>query len=706
MENTNALPKNASLAQTIDTPTQDAFSQPVAPSKEAELLVERIEQKEKGITPQQVVPVKTPKKETFLDRLLSNAGLGKNSQSTKPLVPGQPLVTSVMPKKTIDTSKLTKSFLLILIVLAFCSGLYLFTYFTNLDAQIVKITLSGTVTDNVGNKPVQDAEVFIDDTSVAKTDSKGQYSIKLEKLKFNFKVSKRDFNDFAEEVTIPRSILTYSFTKNVQIVSSKIATVKGKFTTDIANYKFNGDRLYFNNEEFPLKDDGSFDLTEVPTGNVKLTFQSVNFKDIDQEFTLNAGNNTIKDIKLTPAGDAMGSVISYVREDIVTKTSFSIENVQDNQITINDQGKFNIRDLDIGKTYKIRSTADGYKTRDYEITIKQGENEVFGFKMVEDGTATYVGRDNTLKEDEFYSTDLDGFNLQQLTTLEDFAPKKEYFNSQDGLLYFLSEHEKLNGSSGRVALAYTVNPSTKQVIKLTFANTTMLDTLIPNFKAKKMANIYPIKNDSQKRKQLQILDLDGNNLKVLRTVTGNSNSFDNITISGNGRYAYFREGDLSSRTAANPIMYRADSQSDEVIQVVQRKDVQIHAVSDDGNLVFYSALNEKSGLRDLMLFKASNNETRTIKENHDGNQYQFLNQNNDNLIFFAKRDGKMDVYMYSIPNNSTQRITNLASDDQIQYLYQQNQFAFYITKRGLYVIDILKPHSLKLVTDKVTKYTN
>ncbi|MFS8131301.1 MAG: TolB family protein, partial [Candidatus Dojkabacteria bacterium] len=341
---------------------------------------------------------------------------------------------------------------------------------------------------------------------------------------------------------------------------------------------------------------------------------------------------------------------------------------------------------------------------DYEIIISQGENEVFGFKMVEIGTATYLGLD-PLKVTHFFKADLDGTNPTQIETILKFNPKNEYYDSRDGLQYFLSQHDVVKGLTKTVDIAYSLNPETKEVKRLTTSNFQNFDVVSVNFRAKRLINNYQSGPSNQKQRFLQILDLSGDNPKTLRTVTGDNN-FDNIVVSGDGRYVYFREGDLSSKPTDNPIVYRADSQSDNIVKVVQRKSVQVHAVSEDGNLVVYSAQNESTGLRDLFLFNASTSETRTIKENHDGSQYQFLNQNNDQIIFFAKRDSKNDIYDYSISQNSTTRITNLAGDDVLNSLYQQEKYTFYITKRGLFVIDILKPHSFKLVTDKITKYTN
>ncbi|MEO6729294.1 MAG: hypothetical protein ABIM99_05200 [Candidatus Dojkabacteria bacterium] len=705
MENVNTQPQPKGLAGNITEKAPDPFADQNKISDETQKLMDKMEEKETGIIKPVAAPVvkEVPKKETFLERLLSNAGLG--TAAVKPSTPsGKTVTTPVKLKPKVDFTKFTRGFLIVLILLAVCFGGYLFIFLTNIDAQLVKITLNGKVTDTVDAKALEGVEIFIDNTSVGKTDSNGNYSIKLDKLAFVFKVSLKDFNDFEENVTIPRTILSYSFNKNVSLTSSKVAQVTGKFIANNPNYNFSNDKLFFNDEEFILKADGTFSLTKVPTGNVKLTFESASFKDISQQITLNPGINTINDIKLTAAGDAVGSVISYIREDMVTKTGFSIENVQDNQITINDEGKFRIKDLDVGREYKIRSMADGYLTRDYAITIKQGENEVFGFKMVENGLATYIGTDEKNLQ-HFYSTDLDGENVKELEAVKDFKPANEYFESRDGLLYFLSQHDRVKNSFKTIDVAYSLNPIDLTLTRLTNANLDAIDSLTPNFRAKKLISNYQNRNDAQKRRVLQFMDLSGDNLKTVRTVTGNVN-YDNIKISGNGRFVYFREGELQNDKADTPIIYRADSQSDQIVKVAQRKKSVVEAVSEDGNWVVYSSLNETTTFRDLFLFNSSTNETRTIKENHDGTQYQFLNQNPDQLIFNAKRDGKMDIYSYSISQNSTSRISNLAIDDEIQNLYQQEKYAFYITKKGLYVIDVLKPKSFKLITNKVTKFTN
>ncbi|MFS8131201.1 MAG: hypothetical protein ACMG57_04435, partial [Candidatus Dojkabacteria bacterium] len=357
MDNASTQPQSNSLAGNITSQSQDPFDVKSEGSEETKLLVQKIEEKESGITPAAKVVKTSPKNETFLDRLLINAGLkgttaGVSPKSSTPSKSSNS-VTPTLPRIKPDFSKFTRAFLIGLIVLTLLFGLYLLLYFTNIDTQILKISLNGTVTNTADGKPLEGAELFVDNSSVGKTDSNGKYSIKINNLKFNLKATLKDFTDYQEDINVPRSILSYSFTKNITLTSSKVAKVVGKFVTDDPKYKFSDDKLFFNDEEFVLNDDGTFDLSLVPTGQVKLVFESVNFKDITQELTLNPGNNTIKEIKVTPAGDAVGSVISFVREDMVLNTKFTIENVQDNQILINDQGKFRVMDLDVGRTYKI-----------------------------------------------------------------------------------------------------------------------------------------------------------------------------------------------------------------------------------------------------------------------------------------------------------------------------------------------------------------
>ncbi|MEP7103814.1 MAG: carboxypeptidase regulatory-like domain-containing protein [Candidatus Dojkabacteria bacterium] len=676
-------PATSGLAGNIDTPAPDPFDVKTEDSESTKALVNQMNINDQVSTQPQPIENKAPE-------LVS-------------------AVTQVLPKPIAPVTnhrfgKVFRYFLFVLVLVTVLVGTYLFLFLTNLDAQFLKTSIAGTITDSATGKAIQDAKIFVDGDATVTSDANGKYSLSLNKLTFVLKVTAKDYNDFEENVSVPRSILNYNFTKNITLTSSRVAKVKGKFITDIVGYKFTNDELFFNDDKYNLNEDGSFDLVEVPTGKIMLRFQSSNFKDIDQEVELKDGSNTINEITLTQAGDIVGSVVSYVKEDIVLKTKFEIENVLANQIAIEFGGKFRIKDLEIGKNYKIRSSADGYQTRDYEITVVRGDNELFGFKMIENGTATYIGTDANRK-DHFYASDFDGANVKELEDIKDFSPQYEYFNSKDGFLYFLSSHDKVKNSFKTIDVAYSLNPQTLELIQVTQNNLDTMDNLLPNFRAKRMVNNYQIRNDPQKRRQLLIMDITGENLRVLRTITG-TNNYDNIKISGNGQYVYFREGDFSKNPVEQPTVYRADSQSDTVVKVTQKKDVQIHAVSDDGNLVVYSALNETTTFRDLFLFNASTNETRTLKENHDGNQYQFLNSNNDDIIFFAKRDGENDIFLYSIGQNSTSRISSLSADDEIENLYQQEDYTFYITKKGLYVMDILKPHTFKLVTDKVTKYTN
>src|SRR6185369_10812475 len=162
MDNVTTQPKTG-LAGNIPNKELDPFAQ-AETSAEAKQLLEKIEEKESGVVkPKEAQPIKpvAVKKETFLDRLLQNAGIKPQpAQLTNNTKTAQSSVSTKQTAPRIDVSKFTRAFLLMLILLVVCSGGYLFIFLTNIDTQLIKITLTGKVTDASDKKAIENAEIF------------------------------------------------------------------------------------------------------------------------------------------------------------------------------------------------------------------------------------------------------------------------------------------------------------------------------------------------------------------------------------------------------------------------------------------------------------------------------------------------------------------------------------------------------------------
>src|SRR5690606_13259719 len=136
--------------------------------------------------------------------------------------------------------------------------------------------------------------------------------------------------------------------------------------------------------------------------------------------------------------------------------------------------------------------AEGYKTRDYEIEINQGENKLFNFRLVEDFAAVFLR--NIARKPQLFISDLDGVNSEQLTFIDNFNPFSYEFNHSESTIYFLSAHERQKGMSSNIRLAYSFNTSSNQLTRITDNNFAGLDKVYANFKAKKLFNIASLRS--------------------------------------------------------------------------------------------------------------------------------------------------------------------------------------------------------------------
>ncbi len=637
------------------------------------------------------------------EQVKANIELEKKSfqaeNSAKQVLPTTPIKKKFDLNKILGKETSNRIFRISAIILGSVLGIFilvvLFT-FSGLDTTIFKITLSGKITDITNSAPIENAQILIGDNVVGTSKADGSYAVSgLEPGKINITVKADGFDELKEEIVITKGWMDYNTRKDFALTSSGFATLNGKFVSNIGNHNFRDDKLIINDKEYNINTDGSFTAQKVKTGDAKFKFESASFKDINQIINIASGTNTIEDIVLKPAGDIIGDLKSWVREDLVLSTKFAIENVTTNQINIKVDGNYSIIDLDEGKTYKIRVTANGYLTRDYEIQIKQGVNQLFEFKLVEEGTAVFINFGNSNSNPNFFRSDFDGKNLVQLTTLSNFKPILQYYDSSEKKLYFTSTKDNVRGYfSGSANIVYSINLAAKTMTTVT-TNKDNLGLITANFIAKKMVSQIKEFISGSTINKIEYMDLTGDGRVEIKK---NPEEFSSIDISDNGKFVtYLQKG-------ADAGLYRYSVENAESKLISQAKNISVFDISEDGSKVIFGRLNEATTLRDLVVYDVNTNEARVIKENFDGRSYQFIKGDSNKIIYAATRDSKDNIYIFTINQNKDDKITNLSGDIQVKFVYQESGFSFYVTNKGLYILDPNKPQSHKLVNEKAIDY--
>jgi hypothetical protein len=331
-----------------------------------------------------ILPLKPIENKALLNRA-SNPGLNQ-SQAPVPEFSLKP--KNFKQKSGLFLKRIFKFFAVIFgLVISFYLLFFILTL-ANLDTKVFKVSLSGVVTDRFSKLPIENVSIQIDNKEYAKTNSKGAFSISnLELGKINIKVIASNYDEVNQEIEITRSFMNYTQIQNFDLVSSTIAALKGSFINFDSNYSFLNDSLFVNDNRINIQKDGTFFVQDIAVGLAKLTFQSSSFKDIELNFEIDKGANILEAINLEKTGDIVGTFKSYVREDIATDSTISIDNVTQDKINILENGDFRVKDLEIGKTYKVFIESKGYLSRTYSSTIRQGENALKDFRLVENGVA-------------------------------------------------------------------------------------------------------------------------------------------------------------------------------------------------------------------------------------------------------------------------------------------------------------------------------
>jgi len=636
------------------------------------------------------------------------------TEQPKPNTPKQPkepvpphIKTPEELKKEEEAKKKQKALInnvikILMLLVGCCAVFFLIEFIfsvTNIDTQFIKITLYGHITDKVTTNPVKNASIIVKGKEVAKSDVNGDYSSTgLDAGKTTVTVKADGYNDLNMDVDVERSMLDYTTKQDFVLVSSRLGQLSGKLVANIDKYNFLGDQLLINDKAVTINSDGSFSADGITVGNASLKFKSINFKDLDQTIPIQTGTNQIQPIQLVPAGDILGVLKSWVREDLVLNTQFYVENVLQNQVDIGRDGSFAVKDLVVGKQYKIRVVAPGYQTRDYVLQIIQGNNELFNFKLVENTTAVFLGAGtNQQNANQFYKSDLDGLNYQPMTQFNQSKTYQEYYNKTENKLYFLTDQDKNSTDIvGLIRLPYSLDVSTGNLVRLV-TNTSDLGTIDANFIAKKMVSIKPYRNGPDDASKIQVMDISGNNRQTIQSGTGYT--FNNVSIADNAKALVYYQ------TGKNPGLYRYTLDNQQSTLISNSNNIVVFDISEDGKKVLFGRQNSSTGLNDLVLYNTDSNSTQVVKENFDGQQYRFVKGNNNQIVYFAHREDRDNVFLITIDQNKDDRITGLTPDYQIKAVYQQSGYVFYLTNRGLLVLDLTSPKNFKLVSTKATTYT-
>jgi len=561
------------------------------------------------------------------------------------------------------------------------------------------LTLQGRLYDESGN-PITGATVDLEGFDVLQTNEFGGYRFTgVQAGKYQIEITARGYETIFQELNVQGSLFDSTVAQNFTLDPAGFGSISGQFVADDPTYNYIGDRLFIGKEEFNISPEGSFSLTNLTAGKNTLIYQSAEYLDIERVFTLLEGSNPdLEDIELSPAAEISGNLTSHVRKDLILDLDIRVEGVSDDQIEVMENGDFRIRNLEVGETYTIRISKEGYDTRDYEVEVERGVNQILGFSVVESGVIPFLSKveDNAL---QLFLTNLDGTTITQLTFDEKMEPFAEYI--EDSIIYFLSTRDRVRptiGGNGFLVYAASTDGGNAQKI------TDYIDDfgrIVPNFSAKRMANVTLGYDEDEKDRRLGVMDLVGENRVDIDYVE--DGTFNDIVLSDNGAYIYYFMQD--KQDTVNGI-YRANTQTGNSSLLVTRPNPLIYDVSHDGNRMLYSSYNSGTGLTELYLLTVSTGQDKRVLQTAAGmSQFQFIGTSDNEIVYQAFKNGANNVYHMDIDENTETQWTFFSGVEGVEAVYQQADYVLYQTNVGLYMIDPSQPVDKVLVTKRVARYT-
>lgn len=530
--------------------------------------------------------------------------------------------------------------------------------------------------DIEGEKLLANAEIYFDGLSKGVTDSNGILLVNKVSPNFLLEIKATGFAELSQNISLKgiggKAVL------NLGLYRVGNSYITGSLISGVPNYNFNTDKLFLNEVELKINSNGKFSSGKQESGKLTFRFVSKFFKDIKTEVELTSGANMLEPITLVPAGDIVGNLKSYVREDVVPEIKFSIENVLPSQIKIDDNSNFTVKDLEVDTRYNVYIEASGYSTREYSITLKQGENSIPELKLVEEGTVFFNNGKSKL-----VSSSLDGFFINDTGGI---SPYNIFLSGDSKKVFFQSQYKRINSlGTEPVGIIYFFDTELGSITQVT-QNISGLGDIFPSYNA---GLLYSVPRVSSQTRTLLIADLTGNNRVEVKQIDSKALiSGGNFSI--DKKYFYFAESVDSSS-----VLYQYNIENKTLLELDTAQKHILWDINTDGKLLFSRQVNN---IYQLCFFDSQTSQIVVIKDRIEGQNFLFM-QNNPNIILFFNNGVRSVLKKIDISNFSESEVFFLSDSDKFETLFEQGPFWFYITSDKLYVFDINTPLIYKKVAD-------
>lgn len=549
-----------------------------------------------------------------------------------------------------------------------------------LDSLVFPSTLQGYVTDG-SEESMKNVKICVGNKCTY-SDDEGYY--KLHELSYGerqVKVSKEGFQTVSDKLNLKRG----GNTKDYELKVQGVKDIMGKFFSkegELIKVGFKliaGENVY----DIDVEDDGSFVVKNVELQNLTIEIYSPDYLDSSYKIDPSESEIDLGEIDLTPASD-----ISFASVDFLSKEaldSLKVEDVDgegDYEVEII-EGVSSIQDLEVGASVNFIITKDGYNQKEIEFNdLEQGDNSIGEFPMSKVGKIVYTS--SRTGNSNIYLANYDGTEETRLTDNKGDS-EYPYYNEQEGVVYFISDRDGIEGENGYVIdLVYKVNVTTAKIEKVSQNNYDDYDG-VGTFNLKAMRRVYNREHpDFPDTWQIMSGHINGTGTKQLMH---SADSIYNYVLSDSGNLLMYT-GTFSD--SSNDGVYLFNTQTLQQNRIYENKDNDSATplvISSDGNYGLLRTV--KSGQNDLAVRDFSNGETVQLTNNSTyETQVRF---GPDNVIsYVSNRDSQNDIYLTDISSKQEQRITE--SGEVYNYVWV-GDLILYSSENQLWIVDPEDPEN-------------
>ncbi len=276
------------------------------------------------------------------------------------------------------------------LLLTICIFAFLITLSCGDDDEPKFVEITGTVTSKSGQNidPVTITIVDIENpnsplqtTSTQGTFTKGG----LSPARYQVTAKRAGYADYEHPVVL--NLLNES-EKDITIEMIPLGTVSGVITNaNDPNLVVTGANVKLTGQvsRSTLSDtNGSFNFTTLNKGTYKVEFSAQGYRDLEEEITIDDGENTPLNVQMTPFPSISGTVFNREDDSPIPDVKVTLESTTTTDVLTDASGEFRFTELEVG-TYKLKLDKLGFEQVEENINLEEGQsiNKVYKLLPVE-----------------------------------------------------------------------------------------------------------------------------------------------------------------------------------------------------------------------------------------------------------------------------------------------------------------------------------